>query len=221
MPKDSIFPSRETAFDSFITIVVPYLVSNGARFGINTARRTVLTNAAANWTAAYAKTTDRGTRTKNDVADKNAAKASLQVLVRETCRALPVFVLTPTDRNTLNLRLRDRATPTPVPATKPVVQVDTRMRLQHTVHYFDSSSNSRAKPKGVLQCEIWYYISPNGAPPARQEDYCYLAVNRATPYTAHFEGADAGKAVYYVLRWMNTRNEPGPWSAVVMATITG
>ncbi len=219
MPRDSIFPSSETGFDSFINAAVPHLVSNGARFGINTARRTALTNAAAVWAVAYAKTTDRATRNKNDVSDKNVAKEDLKRLVRETCRALPASVLTPTDRNMLNLRLRDRATPTPVPQSFPFLRVDVGIGLQHTLHYRDSEGLSRAKPKGVLQCEIWHYISPDGMPPARQEDYRYLTVSRTTPCLAHYDGADVGKTVFYVLRWLNTRNEPGPWSRVVMATI--
>ena len=148
MPRDSIFPSSETGFDSFINAAVPHLVSNGARFGINTARRTALTNAAAVWAVAYAKTTDRATRNKNDVSDKNVAKEDLKRLVRETCRALPASVLTPTDRNMLNLRLRDRATPTPVPQSFPFLQVDVGIGLQHTLHYRDSEGLSRAKPKG-------------------------------------------------------------------------
>ena len=31
--------------------------------------------------------------------------------------------------------------------------------------------------------------------------------------------ADAGKSVYYLLRWVSTKGQPGPWSDVVTAKI--
>ena len=36
--------------------------------------------------------------------------------------------------------------------------------------------------------------------------------------TAEYRAADGGKAVY-MLRWVNTRGEKGPWSEVTTATV--
>ena len=44
---------------------------------------------------------------------------------------------------------------------------------------------------------------------------------RRTPHVVHFDGADAGKVVTYWLRWVSTRDDKGPWSAAVAATVTG
>ena len=57
-------------------------------------------------------------------------------------------------------------------------------------------------------CEIWCAISPA----ATIADASYLATDTATPYLATFDAADAGKPAHYFLRWVNTRNQPGPWS---------
>jgi hypothetical protein len=43
----------------------------------------------------------------------------------------------------------------------------------------------------------------------------------ANSYVAEFEGKDAGKTAYYMLRWVTTRGEKGPWSETVAATIAG
>ena len=40
-----------------------------------------------------------------------------------------------------------------------------------------------------------------------------------TPYTADYAGADAKKTAHYMLRWVNTKGEKGPWSETASATI--
>lgn len=43
--------------------------------------------------------------------------------------------------------------------------------------------------------------------------------HRFTPYVDKHDPADAGKNVYYPLRWQNTKGEPGPWSDVITVKI--
>lgn len=105
-----------------------------------------------------------------------------------------------------------------VPTTRPVGEVDTSQRLQHTISFRDEGAVGKAKPEGVRGCEIWAVIC---AGPASVSDARYLATDTATPYVATFDAADAGKSVHYFLRWVNTRNEAGPWSVTVTATIGG
>ena len=52
-------------------------------------------------------------------------------------------------------------------------------------------------------------------------DLIFVAETTKSPFVNHFNGADAGKMVYYWMRWVNTRGEVGPWSAMVSATIGG
>ena len=105
-----------------------------------------------------------------------------------------------------------------VPTTRPVAEVDTAQRLQHTLSFRNEGAADRAKPEGVRGCEIWCVTGPG---PASVADARYLATDTASPYLATFDAADAGKTVHYFFRWVNTRNESGPWSATVAATIGG
>ena len=41
---------------------------------------------------------------------------------------------------------------------------------------------------------------------------------RPTPRT-NFRVADGGKTAGYMLRWVNTRGEKGPWSEITTATV--
>jgi len=107
-----------------------------------------------------------------------------------------------------------------VPTTRPVGQVDTSQRLQHTISWRDESSpNSKAKPAGVRGAEIYLFIGPT--PPADPSLAHFVALDTASPYLLVHEAADAGKFAHYLLRWVNTRSEPGPWSETISATITG
>ena len=56
-------------------------------------------------------------------------------------------------------------------------------------------------------------------PPCRTSELTFLAVDARTPYLANFDGADAGKTAHYMLRWVSTTGEKGPWSETAIATI--
>jgi hypothetical protein len=97
--------------------------------------------------------------------------------------------------------------------------VDTSQRLRHTINFVDEvTPTSRAKPDGVQGCEIWTKVGD--APPAGPNEVHYLALDTRTPYTVEFDSGDGGKTAHYMLRWMSTRGEAGPWSQTVSATIT-
>ena len=116
----------------------------------------------------------------------------------------------------LPIRSKTR-TPASVPTHRPVAEVDASQRLQHLIEFRNQGATSKAKPEGVRGCEIWCAIGPA----ATLADARYLATDTATPYLATFPPEDAGKPAHYFLRWVNTRNQPGPWSETVTATIGG
>ena len=47
----------------------------------------------------------------------------------------------------------------------------------------------------------------------------FLAVDTRTPYMREYPGTEDGKQAHYMLRWVNTRGETGPWSGTATATI--
>ena len=86
----------------------------------------------------------------------------------------------------------------------------------------ESTPTSKAKPKGVMGCEIWVKVSPAGDPPPVGADgLTFLTLDTASPYIAEFDGADGGKTAHYMLRWVRSNGDKGPWSETVSATISG
>ena len=46
------------------------------------------------------------------------------------------------------------------------------------------------------------------------------AIDKArTPAVAEFTGPDGGKTAHYMVRWLSTRGEAGPWSETASATV--
>lgn len=58
-----------------------------------------------------------------------------------------------------------------------------------------------------------------GPPPVDPGELTFLAVDTRAPYTRDYDGAQGSKPAHYMLRWVNSRGEVGPWSATVTATI--
>lgn len=114
--------------------------------------------------------------------------------------------------------------PTPIgpPTTRPIGSVETAQRLEHRIKFVDETSPTTGltgKPEGVHSCFIYRKIG--GAPPVDLSECQFVAQDTASPYLATYTGADAGKTVYYILRWANAKGEMGPISETVAATVTG
>ena len=55
--------------------------------------------------------------------------------------------------------------------------------------------------------------------PANPEDYRLACVATRDNAEVSFKAEDGGKNAHYLLRWVNTRGETGPWSPVFSGTI--
>jgi hypothetical protein len=75
-------------------------------------------------------------------------------------------------------------------------------RLRHTISFRDAATkitgagSSIRNPKSAIR--NWY---------------------AATPYVIDYEGDKANQRAHYMLRWVSTRGDKGPWSETVSATI--
>ena len=149
---------------------------------------------------------------------KVACKSAVRVVVNKYAKDKTVA---DDDRRSAGTTVAD-TTPTAVepPTTAPVGRIEQPASLQQVVHWVDSATpGSKAKPPGVEGVQLWLFIGT--APPTDLSQLRYTGTDTKTPYRFDFEPSDAGKTAYWWLRWVNTKGEVGPWSAVVSATITG
>jgi len=217
-----IVPHSDAEFTTFANTFVNYVAAHAVALGVAPATATALTNGLSDWTDNFAAHQTAQTNAQAARATKDTARETLTNLARPTIQMIQANpAVTDEQRVGAGLPIRDATrTRVAVPTTRPVGQVDTSQRLQHTISWRDESApNSKAKPAGVRGAEIWLYIGPT--PPADPSLAHFVALDTASPYVLVHDAADAGKLAHYLLRWVNTRSEPGPWSETISATITG
>ena len=218
---NSYIPDADADFSVWLQNFVTYATSDAPNLGLASADLTPLQNAATDFGAAIA---------NNEAAQANAMamrtnKDNLRATAESITRGLVGRIqahpgVTDAARNSLGITVRSGTrTRVEAPTTRPIAQVDTNQRLRHTVAFVDElTPTSRAKPDGVQGCEIWAKVGDPA--PSGPSEVHYLALDTRTPYVSDFDDADAGKTAYYMLRWVSTRGEAGPWSQTVSATIT-
>ena len=211
-PSDGQFDAWQTNFTSYVSV-------NQAALGLLPADVTPLTDAQTAWTPAYSGHATAQAAAEAAREDKDGKRTAFEGVIRPLVKRLQASTtVTDTQRQAMGITVRD-TTPTPVgpPTTRPVATVDTSERLRHVIEFTDEATpTSKARPAGVMGCEIWVKI---GTTPVDPSELTFLAVDTRTPYTADFPGADGGKTAHYMLRWVSTRGEKGPWSATASATI--
>lgn len=199
-------------------------VNDGADgWGIPADNVAVLTDKQTVWAAAYGKANNRQNRTPADVQAKDDSRKDYTSVLRSFNAQWLAnnSRISDADRERMGLTVKSGTrTATSVPSTSPAGSVDFSNRLRHTIHFYDEATpHTKAKPAGVHGCEIWAKVG--GEAPKAASELAYLATDTATPYVLDFDGADAGKTVYYWLRWVNSRNQQGPWGRMFSATVVG
>jgi hypothetical protein len=152
-------------------------------------------------------------------AKKGGRGALLDELRRQRNAAYADTGVSDETRAGYGLPPRDRTkTATAAPSTAPIGWVDYG-KLKHTIHFRDSATpDKKAKPQGTRGCDIFRCV---GKTPESEDDYRYVANDSDSPYTVNYDMADAGKKVFYILRWVSTTGEAGEWSETIEATVNG
>jgi hypothetical protein len=215
-------PGADADFNTWQNNFIANLNAHKADFGLADADLAPLNAAQQGWTDGYAAHIAAQAQAEGARLSKDDSRKALETALRGMARRVQTHTGT-TDRHRAELGLNVQAgtrTSAGVPETRPVAQVDTSQRLRHTVSFSDESTpNSRAKPAGAMGCEIWSKIGDPA--PADPSQLHFLGLDTSSPYMVQFGGEDAGKTAYYMLRWVNTKGEQGPWSQTASATITG
>ena len=214
-------PASDAEFDAWQRNLVDYVETNAPALGIPPADITSLQGFRLSWGTKYPASTTATAAANAAVQGKNDCRSDYEDFLRpfvSRIQANPAMTDAHRQGMAITVRSGTRTAVGP-PTTRPVATVDTSQRLRHTINFSDEDTpTSRAKPDGVQGVEIWTKV---GEPaPAGPSDVHYLALDTRTPYVVAFDAADASKTAYYMLRWISTRGETGPWSATVSATIT-
>lgn len=213
-------PDSDADFSTWLNNFIKYANLHLAELGLVTADVTPLQAAATAFDTAVENNVEAQAAARGTRETKDSSRDTVEREARSLAQRLQTNPnVQNSDRQSLGFNVRSTSrTATAAPTTRPVATIDTSQRLQHTISFTDETTpGSRKKPEGVMGCEVYVKL---GTAPTDPSELTYLATDTATPYTAVYDGADASKPAFYMLRWISRRGERGPWSQTVSATIT-
>ena len=214
-------PGADAEFNTWINNFLTYANANLEALGLSASQLEAIAANQSNWQTAYANHITARSAAESALQTKEMTRKTHETSVRTLVRQLQANPnMTDAQRAALGITLRQAMkTSVGVPTSQPLATIDASDRLRHIINFVDQDTPTRrAKPSGVMGCEIWVKV---GSLPADPSELQFLGLDTQAPYTAQYQGADAGKTAYYMLRWVNRRGEPGPWSQTVSATIPG
>ncbi len=215
-----IIPGSEGNFTAYAHQFVTQISDNPKQYQLPNTLISNLGSQLTEWDDAYAAAIAARDAAKAATRLKDAVRKSLEETIREATRRVQANSdVTNEARAAAGIKIhKSGKTPVGRPTTAPTGNVISTERLEHTLMFSDSTTPTRrAKPAGVKSCEVMVYIGENASRDPKQ--YRLATITTRTPVVISFEPEDGGKTANYLLRWLNSTDEPGPWSQIINATI--
>jgi len=216
-------PRTDGDFNAWQVNFLTYANANLAALGLVAADLLPVSNAQTNWNTAYNTHVTAQAAAIAATTSKDNARGLCESAIRPLVRRLQASpVVSDQEKAALGITVPDtNRTPVQTPDTRPVAQVDTAQRLRHTITYTDEGTPSkRSRPKGCIGAEVWCAFTSPGQPiPTDPSAFTFVGLDTRTPFTVEYGGDNGGKQANYILRWINSRGEKGPWSETYSATI--
>jgi hypothetical protein len=213
-------PARDESFLGWTVNFLKYLMSRTTKFNFPKEVYDRLEEEKNIFAQKLEVSKEPATHTPINVSDKKVARKILQTDIRQSVGEYLIrnHLLTDGDRRLLGLPVHDvKPTPAPAPTDVPVGSIDASKIQQHNIHVRSSMLVGKAKPPRVHGFEVWNKVG--GTIPTESKEWTYVNFSSRTPMLVKYEQSERGQMVYYRIRWMSTRNEPGPWSEIHSAII--
>jgi hypothetical protein len=219
----SWFPLGIVALRDFAANLSSKISATPLLYNLVAADAVLTASAVANYVAAVALTLDPVTKTTVTIAARDVSRtaliAQLKAVKKKVDAAQPPIA--PNRREELGLPPRDvTPTPVPVPSTRPMVNIMSVVGQSVKLRLSDESTpDSRRKPAGVSEAEVFTFIGAN--PPANPLDWHYEGQATKTSFIITFPTGNGTSPVWIAARWCNTRGEAGPMSARQTTSVGG
>jgi hypothetical protein len=157
-------------------------------------------------------------RTESKQLAREAAVAEFRTLVAQI-QANPN--VTDAQRSAAGIPIRDDSrTPAGIPDSRPVIDVAEVEGGRHVLRMTDSATNKRTRPTGAAKLVLYRKVVATGTPaPADLAEMEQVNAYTTSKVILNYDGSENGKTVYYGACYANVKNESGPVSTIVAATI--
>ncbi|MDR0714974.1 MAG: hypothetical protein LBF89_12080 [Bacteroidales bacterium] len=222
MNKSDYIPQSDGKFLEWAKTLFTYVQAHATQWNVpSTAWADIDPAMIAAYETAYAKANDPN-RGRADVQAKNETRDKLKKAVRQFVKEYLTnnHLVSDEERRYMGLPVHDvKPTPPPVPTDMGVGEVDFSRKQQHRIHVKAGTLTGKSKPPKVHGFELWSKVG--GDPPANDSEWSYVNFSSRSPLVINYPQTDVGKTAYYRFRWVNTRNQPGPWCDGYLSAVIG
>ncbi len=218
--RTKVLPNSEGALTQYAENFLKQMTDHTDEYHLTEEELQQVQDVVSEWVS----TADAATTARDAARAATEAKDAARVAMEETLRTrIRLIQANPaiTDQAKLEAGIRPhKTTRTPIrpPHTSPIGSVIASDQLTQTLFISDAATpTKRARPSGVTGCEIYLFVGD--AAPADPKAFRMIRFATRSPEEVTFEAADGGRTAHYLLRWMNSKGETGPWSNVISATI--
>lgn len=221
----SYIPAPDADFDAWMANFSTLLTADPSAYGEDAPTALVVQNAYDAWAAAYLLATDPATRTAPNIADKDAARVTVDAAARPVAQRINArSSVTNIQRSSLGITIRKTTrTPVPAPATAPEVVLRSMVPGVARIQVRDSTTpTTKAKPAGVIGAEMQVLVdAAAGSDPSAGS---LAKTITQTPNTLSFTAGQKGQVATVWSRWTTLSGpsgvaQVGPWSAPISFVI--
>ena len=219
MHRKDYIPSKDAEFLFWVKHLFASAQGRADEWGLDSDEISNIESTIADYEIVYNRAKDPN-HGKADTTAKNEARAALKATTRQYVKEHLEYNSRISDEARLAAGLPVHDTvPTHAPqiADAPVGEVDFSKHQRHSLLVKDASLSGRAKPAHAHGFEAWRKVG--GDAPASDSDWSYANFSSRSPLVLDYPQTDVGKTVYYRFRWVNTRNQPGPWTESISTII--
>lgn len=213
-------PTSEANFNTWVRHFEKQINEHPEEYRLSDERVAELHEWTEKWTEHYDQAVAARDASKAASRTKDETREKLTSVVRSVSRLIQANDrVSDAAREDAGLPVhKSSRTPVRVPTSSPVGYVMATEQLEHTLMYSDSSTPTRrARPSGVTCCEIFIHIGKDT--PQDPDAYRLHSISTRSPDRISFKAEDAGKMASYLVRWVNTKGEVGPWSRPISAIV--
>jgi hypothetical protein len=159
------------------------------------------------------------TRTAASITAKTEARDVFEPDFRKYLKAYVAYNPNVSDEDRRNMQLavpNNTSTTVGPPTEAPTLEIDFSKRQKHSI-IVKNLDGKRSKPTNAHGYEMWHKIG--GEKPVSDDEFKYAGFSTRSPFQIQFPLANVGIVVWYRSRWVNAKNDPGPWSEIVYAII--
>ena len=216
----SFIPPRDAEFNAFANNFAAAVEAKPESYGLTAADAALLKTEIETWDSSYAGMIQKRDQAKSATEAKDAARTKVEALIRTYSKQIQADPdVGNTEKLDAGLPIHSNTrSPKPSPTTAPYAVIESTNVREHTIRMTDPSQPTRrSRPDNVKAIEILCFIGEEH--PSNINQFHTIGLSSRMKFTHAFPMDDAGKTVWYLFRYVGTRNEFGPESSQYSAII--